>query len=236
MTDGRGTRDQTIAGPVGATGRSPLQTGPHRHHRRSIRLRGYDYSQAGAYFVTVCVQGREPLFGDVVDGEMRLNDAGQMVAQCWQELPAHFPHLELDEFVVMPNHMHGIIIVGAPFMAPYGSCAMNLGAINPGAINRAPTGLGEIVRSFKAVATRRIRQAGVSAFAWQRNYYEHIIRDEESLNRIREYIANNPLQWAFDRENTDRVNTGRVGVDAGAGSEPTPGGRRSPAKDEPWRV
>jgi hypothetical protein len=103
-------------------------------------------------------------------------------------------------------------------------------------MNRAPTGLGEIVRSFKAVATRRIRQAGVSAFAWQRNYYEHIIRDEESLNRIREYIANNPLQWAFDRENTDRVNTGRVGVDAGAGSEPTPGGRRSPAKDEPWRV
>jgi len=189
---------------------------PARHHRRSIRLRSHDYSQAGAYFVTVCVQGRERLFGDVVDGEMRLNDAGQMVAQCWHALSAHFPHLELDECVVMPNHMHGIIIVGAPFMAPNGP-----GAVNPGAINRAPT-LGEIVRSFKAVATRRIREAGGSAFAWQRKYYEHIIRDEESLNRIREYIANNPLQWELDRDNPNVQQR-----------QPH---RVAPTKDEPWRV
>jgi hypothetical protein len=142
----------------------------------------------------------------------------------------------LDEFVVMPNHMHGIIIVGAPFMAPYGPGAVNpgavnQGAVNPGAINRAPT-LGEIVRSFKALATRRIRQAGVTAFAWQRNYYEHIIRDEESLNRIREYIRNNPLQWALDRENPDYI---------GAGSqpdlaEPAPTGAPLPPQDESWRV
>ena len=200
---------------------------PARHHRRSIRLRGYDYSQAGAYFVTVCVQGREPLFGDVVDGEMRLNNAGQMVAQCWHELPAHFPHLELDEFVVMPNHMHGIIIVGAPFMAPYGP-----GAVNQGAINRAPTGLGEIVRSFKALAARRIRQAGVTAFAWQRNYYEHIIRDEEPLNRIREYIVNNPLQWALERENPDFIGAGSQPALA----EPAPTGAPLPPQAESWRV
>jgi putative transposase len=200
---------------------------PDRHHRRSIRLRGYDYSQAGAYFVTVCVQGRERLFGDVVDGEMRLNDAGQMVVQCWHELPAHFFHLELDEFVVMPNHMHGIIIVGAPFMAPYGP-----GAVNQGAINRAPTGLGEIVRSFKALATRRIRQAGVTVFAWQRNYYEHIIRDEESLNRIREYIVNNPLQWALDRENPDFIGAGSQPALA----EPAPTGAPLPPQAEPWRI
>jgi REP element-mobilizing transposase RayT len=204
---------------------------PARHHRRSIRLRGYDYSQAGAYFVTVCVQGRERLFGDVVDGEMRLNDAGQMVAQCWHELPAHFPHLELDEFVVMPNHMHGIIIVGAPFMAPYGPGAVNQGAVNQGAINRAPT-LGEIVRSFKALATRRIRQAGVTAFAWQRNYYEHIIRDEESLNRIREYIVNNPLQWALDRENPDFIGADSQPALAG----PAPTEAPLPPQAESWRV
>ena len=190
---------------------------PARHRRRSIRLRGYDYSQAGAYFVTIVTRNRECLFGEVVEDLMRLNDAGRMVAQCWHELAAHFPHLELDEFVVMPNHVHGIITVGAPFMAPYGP-----GAINQGAINRAPTGLGEIVRSFKAVATRRIRQAGVLAFAWQRNYYEHIIRDEASLNRIREYIANNPLQWELDRENQNVQQR-----------QPH---RVAPTGYEPWRV
>jgi putative transposase len=267
MNTKQSRRHSTTANPVGITHDLGVTHASPLHHRRSIRLRGYDYSQAGAYFVTVCVQGRERLFGDVVDGEMRLNDAGQMVAQCWHELPAHFPHLELDEFVVMPNHMHGIIIiVGAPFMAPYGPGAvnpgaMNHGAVNPGAINRAPTGgdrvpfvgapfmapddhgavnpgavnpgavnpgainraptLGEIVRSFKALATRRIRQSGVTAFAWQRNYYEHIIRDEESLNRIREYIRNNPLQWALDRENPH--STGAVR------NPPIP-------KDEPWRI
>jgi len=168
---------------------------PARHHRRSIRLRGYDYSQAGAYFVTICTNNRECLFGEVVDGEMRWNDAGRMVNKCWYEIPAHFPHVELDAFVVMPNHVHGIIVVGAPFMAPHDS-----GAMNQGAMNRAPT-LGGMVRSFKAVATRRLRQAGCSAFAWQRNYYEHIIRNEESLDRIRRYIADNPARWSFDREN-----------------------------------
>jgi len=193
---------------------------PARHRRRSIRLRGYDYSQAGAYFVTIVTRNRECLFGEVVEDLMRLNDAGRMVAQCWHELAAHFPHLELDEFVVMPNHVHGIITVGAQFIAPDDHGAINPGAINPGAMNRAPTGLGEIVRSFKAVATRRIRQAGVLAFAWQRNYYEHIIRDEASLNRIREYIANNPLQWALDRENPHIVGATRA----------------SPRDDEPWRV
>jgi hypothetical protein len=123
--------------------------------------------------------------------------------------------------------MHGIIIVGAPFMAPYGP-----GAVNQGAINRAPTGLGEIVRSFKALATRRIRQAGVTAFAWQRNYYEHIIRDEESLNRIREYIVNNPLQWALDRENPDFIGAGSQPALA----EPAPTGAPLPPQAEPWRI
>jgi putative transposase len=242
--------------------------------RRSLRLRGYDYAQAGAYFVTICTQNRVCLFGDVVAGEMRLNDSGRLVAQCWQDIPSRFPNAALDEFVVMPNHLHGIIvIVRAQFIAPHDRGAMNAGAMDSGAmdsgamdsgamgsgvtgsgvtgsgaINRAPTGgngasnvgaqfiapvgainhaptggngasdvgaqfiapvgainraptVGDMVRAFKAVATRMLRQAQYPSFAWQRNYYEHIIRSEDDLARIREYIANNPLQWALDREN-----------------------------------
>jgi len=188
--------------------------------RRSLRLRGYDYAQAGAYFVTICTQNRVCLFGDVVAGKMRLNDSGRLVAQCWQDIPNRFPNAALDEFVVMPNHLHGIIvIVRAQFIAPHDRGAMGSGAINRapkggngasdvgaqfiapvGAINRAPT-VGDMVRAFKAVATRMLRQAQYPSFAWQRNYYERIIRSEDDLARIREYIANNPLQWALDREN-----------------------------------
>lgn len=84
---------------------------PDKHHRRSIRLPGYDYSRAGAYFVTICAQDRACLFGDIADGVMRLNDAGRVVERCWHEIPIHFPHVELDEFVIMPNHVHGIIVI-----------------------------------------------------------------------------------------------------------------------------
>ena len=117
-----------------------------------------------------------------------------MVQAAWQELPSRFSNISLDAFVVMPNHIHGIILVGAQFIAPSDAKDRNLGAMN-----RAPT-LGEIVRVYKAVSTRSVRQT-VSAFAWQRNYYEHIIRDEESLNRIRQYILDNPVWWSVDPEN-----------------------------------
>jgi REP-associated tyrosine transposase len=179
------------------------------HHRRSIRLQGYDYTQAGAYFVTICTQNRECLFGKVVDGEMVLNDAGQITQEIWNGLPGRFPTVELDQSVVMPNHIHGILIlVGAQFIAP--NAPSHQGAINraptigrrttKGVINHAPT-LGEIIRAFKAATARQIRLAGLQEFRWQHNYYEHIIRDEDSLNRIREYIATNPLCWELDREN-----------------------------------
>lgn len=171
--------------------------------RKNIRLRHYDYSTPGAYFVTVCVQGRLNSFGDIADGTMQLNEVGQVVLQAWQGLTVRFPVIKLDEFVVMPNHAHGIIqIVGAPFMAPAPS-APELS----GAINRAPT-LGEIVCTFKAVSTRAIRQQVLSSFTWQRNYYEHVIPNDNELLKIREYIANNPLQWTLDRENP--AATGRV--------------------------
>ena len=228
---------------------------PERHRRRSMRLKGYDYSQAGAYFVTICTQGRACLFGEVVDGEMRLNDAGRMVVAEWERLPALFSNVVLDAFVVMPNHIHGIVILTDPADdATDGATAIGAtisGATTGGATTRvapttagddatpvgaglvpapstpapstpaqsvpapstpdpstpAPT-LGDVIGAFKSRVTveyaRGVRTFGWTPFdrrLWQRNYYEHIIRNEETLNCIRRYIAENPIRWAFDREN-----------------------------------
>jgi REP element-mobilizing transposase RayT len=204
---------------------------PARHRRRSIRLQGYDYSQIGAYFVTICAHHWVCLFGDIVDGEMRLSDAGRVVEATWEGLPSQYPGVALDVFVIMPNHFHGIMVidcipnrssVGAQFIAPSPpriaspadedaiNRAPTTGAlIDEGAINRAPTtdmlnrspSLGEIVRGFKARTTRILHRDLGILHVWQRNYYEHVIRDDASLSRIREYITNNPVHWAFDREN-----------------------------------
>lgn len=174
--------------------------------RRSIRLQDYDYAQAGAYFVTICTRNREYLFGEVVDAEMRLNGVGQMARTVWNELPARFPCVCLDAFIVMPNHIHGIIMVGAQFIAPDPApCNAHLAdAMHRGAMNRAPT-LGEIVRAYKAASTRAIRVGVDPGFGWQRNYYEHIVRDEASLQQIREYVQGNPSRWAEDSENPNAV-------------------------------
>ena len=178
-----------------------------RHQRRSLRLRGFDYTRTGAYFVTICAKGHVRCFGDVVHEEMVLNKAGRTAQEVWNGLHERFPSIQQDAFVVMPNHVHGIIcLVGAQFIAPGtvapgdGNRPVGQGKAEQGAMNRAPT-LGQIVRTFKAVATRSIRSAIDQKFEWQRNYYEHVIRDEGSLNRIREYILTNPLRWDLDREN-----------------------------------
>jgi putative transposase len=179
-----------------------------RHHRRSIRLRDYDYSQIGAYFVTICAHNGECLFGDIVSGEMLTNAAGQVVQATWEMLPSHYSGVTSDAFV--KNHIHGIIVidwvpnysgVGAQFIAPPSRTGASGGAMNRAPTpDRAPT-LGDIIRGFKARTTHCLhRNLGVVR-VWQRNYYEHVIRDHASLSRIREYITNNPLRWAFDREN-----------------------------------
>lgn len=175
---------------------------PNIHHRRSLRLKGYDYRQAGAYFLTICTHERACVFGDVMNGVMVLNDAGLLVQDEWHKLVERFPHLFLDAFVVMPNHVHSIIHVGAQFIAPSDMVenAAHSKTADSSAMNRAPT-VGNIVRTFKAASTRRVRQGVLDTFAWQRNYYEHIIRNDQALSRIREYITNNPLQWSLDREN-----------------------------------
>jgi REP element-mobilizing transposase RayT len=164
-------------------------------------LKGYDYSQGGAYFITICVQGGKSLFGSVVDGKMELNDAGKMIRTVWGELPEFYKQVEIDEFSVMPNHVHGIlVIVGAgPRACP--DC-QNLG--QPRGV--APTmSLSDVVRNFKTMTTKRyvdgVKNNEFPPFykrLWQRNYYEHIIRNDESLGKIREYVLTNPECWPTD--------------------------------------
>ena len=230
---------------------------PEIHHRHSIRLKGYDYSQAGAYFVTICTQNRECLFGDVVGGDMVNNIVGRMIETAWLELPNRFPYIDLDEFIVMPNHFHGIIVLSAQRRGE--SCIRpnpgdhnpgdhnpgdhNLGDHNPGDHNpgdhnsgdhnsgdhnsgdhnpgdhnpgdhkdrpygTSPDTLGRIFQAFKSITTHtyinNVKHSNWPPFPdklWQRNYYEHIIRDEHELIRIREYILQNPAKWDTDREN-----------------------------------
>ena len=188
---------------------------PTRHHRRSIRLPNYDYTRAGAYFVTIVTHRRECLFGEIVGDEMRMNDFGKIVAEEWEKTATVRANVILhpDEFVVMPNHIHGIVWIVDDGGETVGATGReNVGATVVGAQRRcAPTrptnvipgSLGAIVRGFKSIVTKRInrRRNTPGAPVWQRNYYEHIIRNDESLRRIREYIAQNPTRWALDTEN-----------------------------------
>ncbi len=169
------------------------------HHRRSIRLRGYDYTQAGAYFVTLCTRDRACILGEVDNGRVNLTAFGHIVAASWQDLPSHYPFVTLDAFVVMPNHVHGIIMINAN--VPVGA------GLKPAPTIARNHALPEIVRALKTFSARRInalRQTPGTP-VWQRNYYEHVVRTEGDLNRIREYILANPLQWAHDEENPARI-------------------------------
>ncbi len=174
---------------------------PHIHHRRSIRYKGYDYSQQGGYFVTICVHDHECLLGDVSDTEMQLNDCGSIAHDAWIDLPNHYPNVEMDEFVVMPNHVHGIIII----MDHDETFAGAGSEPAPTMVKRYP--LSEIVRSFKTFSARRINELrGTHGCpVWQRNYYEHIIRNEKELIAIRGYIVNNPSKWSADGDKHDYI-------------------------------
>jgi putative transposase len=182
---------------------------PERHHRRSIRLSGWDYTSAGAYFVTICTHERSRLFGKVVDGQMQMNEYGQIVWACWKEIPLHFPHVELDAFVVMPNHVHGIIIL-APVGARHKVGAPH--AVPPPFGKPVPGSIPTILRSFKSAVTKRINalREVPGAPVWQSNYYEHIIRYEREWGHIREYILNNPARWETNENNPDFPSLWRV--------------------------
>ncbi len=202
-----------------------MNSDSQERHRRSIRLKGYDYSSAGGYFITVVTFRREYLFGEVVEGEMRLNPLGEIVREEWfrsakirKEI-----HLEEDEFVVMPNHIHGIVwihdVVGADGVRPDGGVrpiapkgfhrsdgAHRAGAsagasLAPLQLQRAPKSLSSFLAGFKASVTSRAGRESNSGNIWHRNYYEHIIRDQNDYERIAGYILANPANWAEDRNN-----------------------------------
>ena len=150
------------------------------HHRRSIRLVGYDSSQSGAYFVTICTQNRECILGEIVDQAMNHNELGNISRLHWQNLERHHPNIEIDESIVRPNHLHGIII-----------------------IHESSKSISEIIRGFKTFFARQINKLldRKGCPLWQRDYYEHIIRSEDELNKIRQYILNNPINWNEDKNN-----------------------------------
>lgn len=165
------------------------------HHRRSIRLKGHDYSRVGAYFITICTQNRECLFGDILDGVMRLNDAGEIVADEWLKTAAIRHEIELDVWVVMPNHFHGVAVI------VNSGTTVDCRGDRPVAPTRPqPRSVGAVMAGFKSAVTKRINEYHQTPGAklWQRNYYEHIIRDEMELKNIRGYIQNNPLLWETD--------------------------------------
>lgn len=211
---------------------------PHIHHRRSIRLKGYDYTQSGLYFITICCQGRICRFGDVVNGEMKLNDAGTMVENEWLKLPGRFNNIQLHEHVVMPNHFHAILeIVGATLVVARNDINSQNDLVarndinsqidivsqndlitrNDGIQKGQPQGIapsdivknktvGDMMGAFKSITTveyiRGVQTLGWQPFdgkLWQRNYYEHIIRNERSYQTISDYIMNNPSKWLNDK-------------------------------------
>jgi len=185
---------------------------PQKHHRRSIRLPGYDYSEAGAYYVTIVTYHRDCLFGEIVNDEMILNDLGKIADECWRSIPEHFPLVELGAYVIMPNHVHGIIVIRNDESAPMGGTVDDgrRGAAllrpyddnsNPHKINVKPGSLGAIMRSYKSAVSYRINKEHNATGIWQRNYYEHIIRDDKDLQNKTDYIEANPSLWDEDDDN-----------------------------------
>jgi putative transposase len=188
---------------------------PQKHHRHSIRLQGYDYSQTGAYYVTIVTRHRECLFGEIVSAEMVLNEYGKIADECWLAIPEHFPNVELGAYVIMPNHVHGVIVIrasgsllttkmvddgrGAAMLRPYHD------EQNPHKINVKPGSLGAIMRSYKSAVSYRINKEYNATDIWQRNYYEHIIRDARDLQNKTDYIVANPLLWEQDEENPNNI-------------------------------
>lgn len=200
------------------------QYNPNKHHRKSIRLKGYDYSQAGLYFITICCQNRANLFGNVINKQMIMNDAGKMIENQWQKLTDRFNNIVLHEYVVMPNHFHGVLqIVGATLVVAQNKNIVaqntnnentNINIVDIGNQKGQPQGIaptdnvktvGDIVGTFKSITTveyiNGVKNNNWKPFngkLWQRNYWENIIRNDNSYQKISDYIINNPSKWNDD--------------------------------------
>jgi REP element-mobilizing transposase RayT len=176
----------------------------NRPHRKSIRLKEYDYSQPGEYFVTICANDHECIFGNIIHEEMKLSSEGTIAQRCWEEIPKHFSNVQLDEYIIMPNHIHGIIILTESMVGTRHAVSLREQFAKP-VIGSVPT----IVRSFKSATTKRIHEIRntPSLPVWQSRFFERIIRSDKELDHIREYISNNVLKWAYEsrHENPDNL-------------------------------
>jgi REP element-mobilizing transposase RayT len=181
------------------------------HDRKSVRLRGYDYSKPGAYFITICTHDRQYNLGRSENGSIKLSPIGKIVEKYWKEIPEHFKHVALDAYIIMPNHIHGIIIIthkinsgktknnhrrGVKFNAPTNIISKYHSQISP-----KSGSLSVIIRTFKSSVTIWCKKNGFKNFNWQRNFYDRIIRHEKELHQIRQYILNNPKKWILEEEN-----------------------------------
>ena len=188
----------------------PISEAEARGNRRSIRLKNRDYALPGPYFVTICAHERHCVFGCIADGSLVPSALGHLVRECWVVIPEHFPRATLYEFVIMPNHLHGVIALAshlhglialAPLVGAQHRCALPGGTTANGV---APGSLGAIIRSFKAIVARRAhKELGWTGSIWQRNYFERVLRDGKEFSDVSTYIAENPKRWEIDRENPE---------------------------------
>lgn len=184
---------------------------PEKHHRRSIRLKNYDYSQSGFYFLTICTYKRQSWFGEIKNDRMNLNQIGKIVVVEWLNTPKIRLNFELDEWIIMPNHLHGIVIINEHILE-IGEENIKFSGARNAPLHQEPSSISSFVAGFKSAVTKRVNllRNNRDIPIWQRNYYESIIRDEQSLLAIREYILNNPCQWQKDPDNPVNDQLGQV--------------------------
>ncbi len=168
----------------------------HQRRKSSTRLPSWNYATPGWYFITICTEGKTPFFGEIIDGSVRLTAIGEIVDEEWRRLPSIRPHVGIDDWVILPNHVHGIIVLQSGGKRASRRDATTTPRLKAGS-------LGAVINHFKSNCTKRIRSAGEGDFAWQRGYFDHIIRNKEDLVRIRSYIRDNPRKWTLDPYHTN---------------------------------
>jgi len=176
----------------------------NKYRIQTTRLSSWDYSNSGYYFVTICTKNKKCILGKIIEEKVTLSKIGKVVKACWLQIPIHFNNVKLDEFIIMPNHIHGIIIINKPDNVE----TRYIASLREDNITKKfgplePNSLQTIIHSFKSAVTRWCRKNGYRNFAWQSRFYDHIIRNETTLMKIQEYILNNPLKWELDKENPD---------------------------------